>query len=95
MPAKFAQQVLSHAHTLFIFYLFIYLFIYLFLLFRAALVAYGGSQVRGLIGAVAAGLCHSHCNAGSEPRLRPTLQLTATLDPTEHGQGLKLQPHGC
>ena len=31
--------------------------------------AYGGSQARGLIGAVAAGLCHSHSNAGSEPHL--------------------------
>ena len=28
---------------------------------------YGGSQARGLIGAVAVGLCHSHSNAGSEP----------------------------
>ena len=46
----------------------IYLFIYLFSLFRAALTAYGGSQARGLIGA-AAGLHHSHSNAGSEPRL--------------------------
>ena len=37
-------------------FLFIYLFIYLFIVFsRAAPVAYGGSQVRGLIRAVAAG----------------------------------------
>ncbi len=35
----------------------------------AAPTAYGGSQARGLIGAVAAGLHHSHSNAGSEPRL--------------------------
>ena len=28
--------------------------------------AYGGSQARGLIGAVAAGLHHSHSNVGSE-----------------------------
>ena len=41
--------------------------------------AYGGSQSRGLIGAVAAGLRHS--KAGSEPRLQPTPQLTATPDP--------------
>ena len=45
------------------------LFIYLFLLFRAAPVAYRGSQVRGLIRAVAAGLRHSHSNARSEPSL--------------------------
>ena len=46
----------------------------------AAPVAYGGSQARGLIGAVAAGLRQSHSNVGSEPRLRPTPQLTATPD---------------
>ena len=39
---------------------------FLFLLFfRAAPVAHGGSQARGLIGAVAAGLHHSPSNAGS------------------------------
>ena len=39
-----------------------------FLLFRAKLAAYGGSQARGPIGAVATGLCysHSHSNARSE-----------------------------
>ena len=33
---------------------------------------------------------------GSEPRLRPTPQLAATLDPrpTEQGQGLNPHPHG-
>ena len=44
----------------------------------AAPAAYGGSQARGQIGAVAAGLLQSHSNARSEPRLRPTPQLTAT-----------------
>ena len=38
-------------------------------LFRAAPTAYGGSQDRGLIRSVAAGLCHSHRNAISEPHL--------------------------
>ena len=46
----------------------------------AAPAAYGGSQARGRIGAVATSLRQSHSNAGSEPRLRPTPQLTATLD---------------
>ena len=46
----------------------------------AAPAAYGGSQARGPIGAVAASLRQSHSNAGSEPRLRPTPQLTATPD---------------
>jgi len=46
----------------------------------AAPSAYGGSQARGLIGAVATCLRQSHSNAGSEPRLQPTPQLTATPD---------------
>ena len=65
---------------LFYFILF-YLFIWSFCLFRAAPTAYGGSQDRGPIGAVAAGLHHSHSNAISEPHLRPTPQLKAMLDP--------------
>ena len=49
----------------------------------AAPSAYGGSQARGRIGAVATvatGLRQSHSNSGSEPRLQPTPQLTATPD---------------
>jgi len=42
--------------------------------------AYGGSQARGLIGAVVSGLRQSHSNTGTELHLRPTPQLTATLD---------------
>ena len=63
-------------------FIFIYLFIYLFLVFcpfRAAPVACGASQARGLMGAVAAGLRHSHM--GSELCPRPTPQLTAMPDP--------------
>ena len=45
------------------------LLFFFFCLFRAALMAYGGSQARGRIGAVAASLHHSHGNVGSEPRL--------------------------
>ena len=48
--------------------------------FRIALMAYGGSQARGHIGAVAAGLCHSHSNAGSKLHLQPTPPLTAMPD---------------
>ena len=40
-----------------------------FSFFRTACMAYGGSQARGWIGALAASLHHSHCNAGSTPRL--------------------------
>ena len=48
---------------------------------RAAPEAYGGSQARGIIGAVATSLCHSYSNSGSELHLWPTPQLTATPDP--------------
>ena len=56
------------------------LFIHLCLLFRAVLVACGGSQARGRVGITAAGHRHRRC-AGSEPRLQPTPQLAATPDP--------------
>ena len=56
-------------------------FFCLFAISWAAPVAYGGSQARGLIGAAATSLHQSHSNAGSEPRLQPTAQLTATPDP--------------
>ena len=59
---------------------YIYLFICLFAISWAAPTAYGGSQARGRIGAIAPGLRQSHSNAGSEPRLQPTPQLTATPD---------------
>ena len=62
-------------------YLFIYLFFCLLSFFRATPTAYGGSRARARIGAVAALLHHSHSSAGSEPRLRPTPQLTAVMDP--------------
>ena len=55
--------------------------LFCFCLFRAPRMAYGGSQAKGLIGAVAAGLCYSHSNARFEPHLKPTPQLMATLDP--------------
>ena len=58
------------------------LFIYLLtLIFRASPAAYGSSQAKGQIVPAAVCPCHSHSNAGSEPHLRPTPQLTATLDP--------------
>ena len=56
-------------------------FFFFFAFSRATPVAYGRSQARGRIGAVAAGLHHSHSNAGSEPCLLPIPQLTAMLDP--------------
>ena len=50
-----------------------------FCLLRATLAAYGGSQARGLIRAVAAGLHQSHSNARPEPRLRPTSRNARSL----------------
>ena len=58
-----------------------FFFFFVFLLFLwAAPAAYGGSQARGQIGAAATGLCQSHSNVGSKPRLQPTPQLMATPD---------------
>ena len=57
-----------------------FVFVFVFVFSRAALAAYGGSQARGLIGAVASGLRQSHSNTGSEPRLPPTPQLMGTPD---------------
>ena len=59
----------------------LFFFFLCFAFSRAAPAPYGGSQARGLIGAIADGLYHSHSNAGSEPRLRPTPQLRAMPDP--------------
>ena len=47
-------------------------FFLFFCLFRATPAAYGDSQAGGRVGAVAAGLYHSHSNAGSDPPLHPT-----------------------
>ena len=67
---------------LFCFVLSLFCFVLVCCLFsRAAPTAYGRSQTRGLIGAVAASLCHSHSNTGSELRLQPTPQLTAMPNP--------------
>ena len=50
-------------------------------IFRAAPAAYGDSQARGLIRAVAAGLWHSHSNTGSKLCLQSAPQLVATPAP--------------
>ena len=66
----------------FVFYLFFFVVVVVVFLAIswAAPAACGGSQARGRIGAVATGLRQSHSNMGSEPRLQPTPQLTATPD---------------
>ena len=69
----------------------------IFFLFRAAPMAYGGSQTRGHIRAVAPGLCHSHISIRSKLRLKPTPHPKATPDPqpAEWGQGSNSYPHEC
>ena len=59
---------------------FIVFFLFFFCIFRAELMAHGGSQARGLIAAVATGLHHSHSGTGTKLCLQPTPQLTATPD---------------
>ena len=56
-------------------FFFVFVFFFLFVLSRAAPTAYGGSQARGPIRAVAAGYSRSKL------RLRPTPQLMAVPDP--------------
>ena len=56
-------------------------FFFFFVFSRAIPAACGGSQARGRIRAIAAGLRQSHSNMGSELHLQPTPQLTAMLDP--------------
>ena len=57
------------------------LYFIIIILFRATPMAYGGSEAKGLIGDVAAGLHHNHSNVGSETYLQPTPQLSAMRDP--------------
>ena len=76
-PSEGSSDVpLTYLHSFLSAFLF-----FIFCLFRATPEAYGGSQARGQIGAVAASLHHSHSNTGSELYLQPTPQLVATLDP--------------
>ena len=58
----------------------VYILIFFFF-FMAAPKAYGGSQAKDRIGAVAAGLHHSHSNARSKLCMQLTSQLMATRDP--------------
>ena len=71
---------------------------FVFLSFRATLAAYGGSQARGRIGAVAAGLCTP------EPQQHGIRAASVTYTTAhgnakslayEQGQESNLHPHGC
>ena len=56
-------------------------FFFLFSFSRATPLAYGDTQARGLIEAVATSPRQSHSNAGSELHLQPIPQLMAMPDP--------------
>ena len=60
---------------------FFFFFFGLFASSRAIPTAYGGSQARDPIGAIAASLCQRHSNVGSKPLLQPPPQREATRDP--------------
>ena len=63
LPALFTQRAGKKANeNIFVLFCFV---LFLFLLFRAAKAAYASFQARGQIRATAAGLHHSHSNAGS------------------------------
>ena len=68
-------------HHIYLYYFLSFCLFFLSVFFRAAPTAYGSSQARGEIEAVAAGLHHSHSNARSEPHLQPIPQLRAMPDP--------------
>jgi len=68
------DELTKHCNSFFFFFLFLSFYDHTHF-------KYGDSQATGPIGTVAAGLCHSHSNAGSGPRLQPTPRLTAMLDP--------------
>ena len=68
MIARHHYEVL-YVYYLFFLFFFLSFFFFFFLLFRAAPTAYGSSQARGRIRAVAVSLHHSHSNAGSLTQL--------------------------
>ena len=65
------------------------LFVLFFVFSRAALAAYIGSQARGRIGAVPAGLCHSHSNIRSESAIYTTAHGNTGLLTHWAGPGIK------
>ena len=57
--------------------------------------AHGGSQARGQIGALAAGLRQSHSNSSCVCDLyHGEFMVALDPQPTEQDQGSNLQPHG-
>ena len=85
--ALLVSEGLTKTSSLFEGFLFLFWFLFL-VFFRAATMAYGDSQARDLIRAVAAALHHSHSNAKFKPHLQPT---TASMTyTTAHGNARSL-----
>ena len=64
-----AEKDITGVFIYFIYLLLLLLFFFFFAFSRATPRAYGGSQARGLIGAVTSSLRQSHGNVGSKPCL--------------------------
>ena len=83
--AGYLERCLKRVFCLVLAFCVVFCFLVLVLVFafffRAVPAAYGSSLARGRIRAIAAGVHHSHSNAGSEPHLVCTPQLMETLDP--------------
>ena len=69
---KFGNKSIPYLNNFFFFVFCLFVVVVVVAISWAAPAAYGGSQARGQIRAVATGLRQSHSNAGSELRLRPT-----------------------
>ena len=80
-PQKISYIIVSRGLTKLCHLFVVGCFFFFFCPFRAILVAYGGSQARGLKRAAGASLHQSHSNARSDPHLRPIPQLMAMPDP--------------
>ena len=75
---------MSNKDSVELFYILVHYNFFFFPFLRATPVAYESSQARVQIRAAAGGLHHSHSNTGSEPCLRPTPQLTASVGSLTH-----------
>ena len=71
----FSVLLVCYLYMVLFYFILFYFILFIFCLlsfFRAAALAYGGSQAKGPIRATAAGLHHSNSNVGAKPHLQPT-----------------------
>ena len=74
------------------FFSFFFFCFFILVFSRTAPTACGGSQARGLIGAVAACLHHSHSNAGSESRLQTYITAQGNAGSLTHQASPEIEP---